>query len=215
MSDKPIKAFITNLGKYNEGQLVGKWHDFPTTKEEIIQTFNEIGIDGIAYEEFFITDYEIEIEGIYDCLSEYASIDEINYLALKICNLEYYEFEIFESAVQLGNCCNLKDFINLTENLYCYDFLEDVNDDYDLGYYWLNESGCYDTKSMGKLYEYFDYESFGRDIRLSENGSFIEKGYVYNNGDTYCEEYNGQDIPEECRVFAIPKKVVKKCLTST
>jgi len=79
-----ISAFITNLGKYNEGELVGKWHNFPTTKEEIAQTFREIGIDGIRYEEFFITDYDCEVEGISDHLGEYSSIDEINYLASKL-----------------------------------------------------------------------------------------------------------------------------------
>jgi len=52
-----ISAYITNLGKYVEGELVGKWHDFPTTPEEIAETFREIGVDGVEYEEFFITDY--------------------------------------------------------------------------------------------------------------------------------------------------------------
>ena len=27
----PFAAFITNLGKYNEGALVGEWVKFPTT----------------------------------------------------------------------------------------------------------------------------------------------------------------------------------------
>lgn len=32
--DCPFEAFITNLGKYNEGELVGEWVKFPTTSEE-------------------------------------------------------------------------------------------------------------------------------------------------------------------------------------
>ena len=31
--DYPFAAFITNLGKYNEGKLVGEWVKFPTTAE--------------------------------------------------------------------------------------------------------------------------------------------------------------------------------------
>ena len=42
----PFSAFITNLGQYNEGELVGSWHASPTTKEDIQQTFQDIGIDG-------------------------------------------------------------------------------------------------------------------------------------------------------------------------
>ena len=30
-----LEAYITNLGKYNEGQLVGETLKFPTTTEEV------------------------------------------------------------------------------------------------------------------------------------------------------------------------------------
>ena len=33
--DCAFKAFITNLGKYNEGFLVGEWVKFPVTNEEM------------------------------------------------------------------------------------------------------------------------------------------------------------------------------------
>lgn len=33
--DYPFAALITNLGKYNEGELIGEWVKFPTTAEEI------------------------------------------------------------------------------------------------------------------------------------------------------------------------------------
>ena len=32
--DCPFEAFITNLGKYNEGELVGEWVKFPTTSDD-------------------------------------------------------------------------------------------------------------------------------------------------------------------------------------
>ena len=59
----PFAAFITNLGKYNEGELVGEWVKFPTTAEELKEVFKRIGIGqkddfGQPYEEWFITDYD-------------------------------------------------------------------------------------------------------------------------------------------------------------
>ena len=42
--DYPFAAFITNLGKYNEGDLVGEWVKFPTTAEEMKEVFRRIGI---------------------------------------------------------------------------------------------------------------------------------------------------------------------------
>ncbi len=42
--DGDFEAFVTNLGKYNEGELVGEWVKFPTTEEEMQKVFERIGI---------------------------------------------------------------------------------------------------------------------------------------------------------------------------
>lgn len=47
--DCPFEAYITNLGKYNEGELKGEWVKFPTTYENIQEVFKRIGI-GSEYE---------------------------------------------------------------------------------------------------------------------------------------------------------------------
>ena len=53
-----FEAYITNLGKYNEGELVGETLKFPTTTEEVQGLLKRIGVDGVRYEEFFITSFE-------------------------------------------------------------------------------------------------------------------------------------------------------------
>ena len=40
--DCPFEAYITNLGKYNEGELVGEWVKFPTTSEDLKKVFERI-----------------------------------------------------------------------------------------------------------------------------------------------------------------------------
>ena len=45
--DGSFEAFVTNLGKYNEGELVGEWVHFPTTEEEMKKVFERIGIGSI------------------------------------------------------------------------------------------------------------------------------------------------------------------------
>ena len=79
--DYPFAAFITNLGKYNEGELVGEWVKFPTTAEELKEVFKRIGIGqkddfGQPYEEWFITDYDCYVDGLYSKLGEYENLDE-------------------------------------------------------------------------------------------------------------------------------------------
>ena len=48
-----FEAYITNLGKYAEGQLMGETLKFPATTEEVQSLLKNIGVDGVRYEEFF------------------------------------------------------------------------------------------------------------------------------------------------------------------
>ena len=200
-------AFITNLGKYNEGELVGEWVGFPVTPEEMQEVFKRIGIGqtdefGQPYEEWFIADYDCPIPGLYDCLGEYASLDD---LANKIEEMSVSEQECFEAAVELGEYTDsVQDLINLTENLDCYELYSDIHSDSDLGYYYAEDSGIYDTGAMGALSNYIDYEGFGRDIRFEEGGTFTDHGYIVDNRSRFIEQYNGnrEEIPDEYRVFA-------------
>ena len=217
----PFDAFITNLGKYNEGYLVGEWVHFPVEPEELQDVFKRIGIGstddfGQPYEEWFITDYDCYIPGLYDILGEYESLDELNYLANKIEELSKDEWEVFNAAVEMGEYTgSVKDLINLTENLDCYNFYSDIHSDSDLGYYWIEESGAYDTRAMGSLSSYIDYEAFGRDIRLEEGGDFTDYGYIVNNQDRFIERYNGdrEDIPDEYRAFVAEDEPTLETMT--
>ena len=51
----------------------------------------------------------------------------------------------------------------------------DVATDRELGEYLVEEVGV--ELSKEKLLLYIDYEKFGRDVRLEEGGSFVDKGY--------------------------------------
>ena len=139
--DCAFEAFITNLGKYNEGFLVGEWVKFPVTNEEMQAVFRRIGI-GRRYEEWFITDYDCPDAAIGKVLGEYESLSELNYLAGQIMEMRE-SGEFWQAVLDLGeNTGSVQELINLTENLDCFDYLSGVRNDYDLGYYWIEESGC-------------------------------------------------------------------------
>ena len=97
-----LRAFLTNLGRYNEGFLIGEYLKLPATTEEVQALLKGIGVDGVRYEEIFITDYECHVSGLYDVLGEYESIDELNYLAGLIDEMDRWELEKFEAAVCHG-----------------------------------------------------------------------------------------------------------------
>ena len=72
-----LEAYITNLGKYAEGQLVGGTLKFPTTTEEVQSLLKRIGVDGVRYEEIFITSFDSDVLGLHEHLGEYENIDEL------------------------------------------------------------------------------------------------------------------------------------------
>jgi len=105
--DYPFAAFITNLGKYNEGELVGEWVKFPTTAEELKEVFKRIWIGqkndfGQPYEEWFITDYDCYGDGLYSKLGEYENLDELNYLASKLDEMDQSDYAKFQAAMEIG-----------------------------------------------------------------------------------------------------------------
>ena len=205
--DYPFAAFITNLGKYNEGELVGEWVKFPTTAEELKEVFKRIGIGqkddfGNPYEEWFITDYDCYVDGLYDKLGEYENLDELNYLASKLDEMSDSEYAQFQAGMEMGDHCgSLQEIINLTENLDCYEVYPHIADYDDLGRYYIEELEVMQIPEH--LQNYIDYEAYGRDVAMDENGSFTDQGYVRDTGDRFCEYYDGErgSIPDEYRVM--------------
>ena len=211
-----FEAYITNLGKYNEGELVGETLKFPTTTEEVQGLLKRIGVDGVRYEEFFITSFDGDVLGLYDYLGEYENLDELNHLACLLSELDQGDLEKFEAVIDSGeHTSSVADLINLAQNLDCYEFYPGVEDDETLGRIYVEDMEAIDIPDH--LLPYFDYEAYGRDVRINEDGHFAPGGYVLNNGGKFIEHYHGiEDIPAEHKVFACGSRwrPTKKLLTA-
>lgn len=218
-SEFPFAAFITNLGKYNEGELVGEWVKFPTTPEKLQEVFERIGIGsaddfGNPYEEWFITDYDCYVDGLYDKLSEYENLDELNYLASKLDEMDQGEYEQFQAAMEIGgHSGSVQEIINLTDNLDCYDVYPGIHDYDDLGRYYIDELDAMQVPEH--LRNYIDYEAYGRDVALDEGGDFTDLGYVRDTGSSFHEYYDGErgSIPEEYRVMTFQDDIPEEELS--
>ena len=217
--DYPFAAFITNLGKYNEGELVGEWVKFPTTAEEMKKVFDRIGIGqkdefGQPYEEWFITDYDCYVGALYDKLGEYENLDELNYLAAKLDEMGEGEYAQFQAAMEVGDHSgSLQEIINLTDNLDCYDLYPSIQDYDDLGRYYIEELDAMQVPEH--LRNYIDYEAYGRDVAMDESGDFTDLGYVRDTGSSFHEYYDGEpgSIPEEYRVMTFQDDIPEEELS--
>jgi hypothetical protein len=198
-----------NQGKYNEDRLVGAPLKFPTTTEAVQNLLKQIGIDGIRYEEIFIASYDGPMPQLHKHLGEYESIDELNHLACLLSELDKDELAAFEAVMDSGEYTgSVKDLINLSQNLDSYNFYSDIHTEEELGRMYIQELEAVQVPEH--LIDYIDYEAYGRDVRINEDGHLAPGGYVVGGG-SFVEHYHGiEDIPEEHRVFSMPKVPIRE-----
>lgn len=170
-----LKGWIANLGKYNEGELVGRWISFPISNDELDAVYSEIGIGSVdyfgnPYEEIAFFDYDNEISGLE--LGEYESIDNLNEIAESWESLEEYERETVAAILEAGLESDLHSAI---DNIDHYTLLSDIYNDYDLGYYFAVDCGALDIPDG--LINYIDFEAYGRDC--SFDGCYTSAGFIY------------------------------------
>ena len=103
---------------------------------------------------------------------------------------------------------SVADIINLVHNLDCYSLHPGVTDDETLGRIYVEDMELLDVPD--NVLPYFDFEAYGRDMRINEGGHFAPTGYLTRSGD-FKEVYHGiEDIPAEHRIFAYPKLNIRE-----
>lgn len=133
----------------------------PISSEELAERF---GYEGQEIEVTFDS-----IEGLPDLDCERLNLDLANELAEKVENVDE---DIVLSFIE-SNSSDPKDLLN-AEFDDCW-FYPDITTDRELGEYLVDDMGV--ELSREQLELYLDYEKYGRDVRLSEGGSFVDKGY--------------------------------------
>lgn len=153
-----MEIYLTNLGKYNEGELVGEWVNLPVSEDELNNVMDRIGINE-EYEEYFITDWEIseDLEGLID-VKEYSNIDTLNELAETISELDEYDLELV-GAIARTREVSLEDAIDLKDDVMYFSSDSECNEDIAYGY--IDSIGNLECALGDRIVDYFDYESFG------------------------------------------------------
>lgn len=203
MAEPILSGYLSNLGKYTEGRPAGEWVTFPTTAKHLKEVFDRIGIDFKHYEEWHFTEFQSTIPGLTEHLSEYSHPDELNYLG-KLLEMQFDDDrEKFIAAIEYGDHADsLQDIINLAQNLDCYWIYPSVHNEEEYGHYLVDE--LEEPELSDEVKRYFMYEEYGRDASINDDGMFTEKGYIYNNRNTFTEWYDGRDVPQEYRVTPQP-----------
>ena len=207
--DGQFSIMIGNRSRFEAGDPSGYWLDMPATKEQLHEAMQSVGITADNPQDLFVGGFENTEQCPFNVplsVIQSGSIDELNYLG-KLLEMQRDEDKAkFAAAVTLGDYAgNLKDLINLAQNLDCYWIYPTVQSEEDYGHYLIDELDELELPEEAK--QYFMYEEYGRDAVINDKGRFTEQGYIYNNKNTFSEWYNGResDIPKEYRIMSYPQ----------
>ena len=202
-----FSILIDSHSRFETGAPGGAWLPMPATQEQLHAAMRSVGITADNPQDFFVGGFANTEDCPFDvplAVIQSGSMDELNYLG-KLLEMQRDEDKAkFAAAVTLGEYAgNLKDLINLAQNLDCYWLYPTVQSEEDYGYYLIDELDELELPEEAK--KYFMYEEYGRDAAINDGGRFTEQGYVYNNKNTFSEWYNGRDIPKEYRIMSYPQ----------
>ena len=205
-----FSILIDSRSRFDTGEPGGTWLPMPATTEQLHKAMQSVGISADNPQDFFINGFA-NTEGCpFDVplsVIQSGRMDELNYLATLLDMQRDEDREKFAAAVTLGERAgNLKDLINLAQNLDCYWIYPTVQNEEDYGYYLIDELDELELPEEAK--KYFMYEEYGRDAAINDGGRFTEQGYIYNNKNTFTEWYNGResDIPKEYKIMSFPQR---------
>ena len=204
-----FSILIDSRSRFETGQPGGVWLSMPTTTEQLHEAMKSVGITADNPQDFFINGFANTEEYPFDVplpVIQRSTIDELNYLGKLMEMQSDDDRDKFTAAVTLGeHAGSVKDLINLAQNLDCYWIYPTVRSEADYGYYLIDELDELELPEEAK--KYFNYEEYGRDAVKKDRGQFTEQGYIYNNGNTFSQWYNGResDIPQEYKAMSFPE----------
>lgn len=215
------------------------WISLPIERENYLQALCNIGIgnppDGSENEEFQIAEVVSRIPGINQMNERKPftqdDINDLNQVAMDYEALENYQQDLLDRFSETGDYPEtLNELDHLIENEgegYHYGSLNEVhlyencasNSNY--GQYWVDGAGMPANPEF-----YFDYESFGRDLRMDltgeelDDGDFLEVGsdfsldndelYITEDLFDYEEEKELEEEREEEHPFSRREQFLKK-----
>ena len=154
-----ISIYLTNLRKYNEGELIGKWVELPISEDDLQEELEEVLGDD---EEYFITDWECP-RGFE--IGEYSNLYSLNEEAEEYEDILRDKFGGNEEALELA-LSEYDNNISRYESVDVYIFNGDMSD---VAREYIS---TYPTQDMPSVFlDYFDFSAYGE--YLEESGNFV------------------------------------------
>ena len=199
-----MRATIQSKERKGERWYKGAEIALPADQNAIDDAMQRAQVSG-ADEEYDISLFKGWPDFLKDCLPlcGQKTIQEVNVLAWKVSRMDETQLETLEGAVKLRmeedceNPVSIRELINLSYNLDCYDYYHGITDDVQLGEVCL-EGDMLDLLDglPEEVLELIDLRKAGQAMRRMDCGTFTGKGYIFRNHTEFQEVYDGTYLPE-------------------
>ena len=128
---------------YNKETQAEQWLLLPAKPERFEKLLNDIELSKDASpEQYAVSGYVISYGDLADYIATGENVDELNYLAYLLKNLNSEEMKIFLSAMEdEADIHSIENLINLAQNTDCYTLVDNMYDWDDYGKYVMEENG--------------------------------------------------------------------------
>lgn len=211
MSEIKISIFRDDL--YSNPAYVGAHLCLPATSSEIQDAMEKARVTH-EHPNFIVMDYECKQDYLNELLPKKASLDELNYLARRLSNMNDFEKAAYEGVVKMEKDPDLVKLINLTYNLDNCNVVFEAHNDEQLGKFYVENDFIEELINVpDEALRYIDYEKVGRIRREAENGVFTKNGYVVQTEPEMQIVYDGTNIPkpDEDTGYVFELYLIKAC----
>lgn len=131
------------------------------------------------------------------------TLEEVNLLARKVSEMDENQLDTYEGIVlmrrdsDLDHPMTMKELINATYNLDCYEFRPGVINDQILGGICLEGDMLEEFEKLSdEAHDLLDEIKVGAEKRRRDQGYFTSKGYIYRGSSKEKEIYDGVHLPQ-------------------
>lgn len=137
-------------------------------------------------------------------LSGEKTLEEINFLAHKISQMDEIQLDTYEGIIQLCQNANIveppsiKQLINILYNLDSAVYHPGILNDQMLGELCLMGELLDTIQGIpDEVFDLLDEEKVGQELRKHEMGEFTRKGYIFPSDQKWVDVYDGIHLPEQ------------------
>lgn len=168
---------------------------FPTPDQQLSRTLECAGATDGTNNRMQITMDELPNEVLARLDLQQESLAEINEMCRAIAGLSLPECKKLDAAILMAQPSCSGEIRRLAENLERFEFVPDVQTPEEYGRYMIQQSGRFEYDS--NLEDFYDYDAYGEQKVIVENGQFNAYGYICYEGILSLEELMLADPAEQ------------------